>query len=261
MPEKSQSYWSPKRLWEQIDPRTFWLIFGVVVLAHLALYLAVTFLNRSVSTVEVKRPFLEYVSADLLDTDLALREQAILLDSAPLFIPTRWNATSRQPLRLGFDSTTDGFQDYLPEFSLLNDLKPFGLSESDPAEVSRPEDLLKPRFLDAYRSVGTSGGEITALEPTTPTAVIRILEAGAWRSAQASVLSLNVDIEVDSGNQILNPASVYIQISGTGDLISGPILNAGSGSNDFDELVISWVQRVDVLARLPAGYLEVEIYP
>lgn len=134
------------------DPRSQRVVSPLLRLALLlgvALHLAGFLLFRVISSPLPERaatpPFVQYVSADSLANDTELEEQAALFDSAPLFIPTRWNASQSSPVYLG-DAARGQFPEFEPEIDLLAELQPSSLLVAADLQVNAPIDLLASQF-------------------------------------------------------------------------------------------------------------------
>ena len=94
------------------------LLLGVAI--HLAGFLIFRVTSNPLPDREEVGPFVEYVSAGSLAIDRELEEQAELFDSAPLFIPTRWNASHMTTYDVG-DALQAAFSDFEPEVDLLGE--------------------------------------------------------------------------------------------------------------------------------------------
>lgn len=252
-----------RRRWsDYVTSPVFLIALSFAVIAHIVGFVAIQVTPGVEPSTVTRRPFVEYVSASLLDGDAALKEQASLFDAAPLFIPTKWNA-SRESIELGFDTVEDGFSDYLPEFNLERELKPDWIAELNAAEVAEPIDLLQPRFIRMFALLGTSGTDPIPFTQEGSIASIRIIGSNGVRSVPANEILLPLEVEPGLGTaaRLLNPVRFYLLVSGDGRLISGPHMASGSGVPEFDQLVREWLLEPKVFLQLPAGYLEVEVYP
>jgi len=129
---KSATHRSP----EMISP-----LLRVSLLLGVALHLAGFLIFRVVSSPLPDRvatgPYVEYVSAGSLANDRELEELAALFDSAPLFIPTRWNA-SQVLLVDSKDKMQGQFPEFEPEIQLLTELQPSSFLVPQNIAVDKP---------------------------------------------------------------------------------------------------------------------------
>ena len=102
------------------------LLLGVAV--HLIGFFVFRVASSSLPEREVASPFVQYVSMSDLASDLELEEQAALFDSAPLFIPTRWNASQVDRPRVG-GFVQNQFPAFEPEIHLLSALGPSNFAQ------------------------------------------------------------------------------------------------------------------------------------
>lgn len=228
------------------------------------LHLVGFFLFRVISTTlpiqESRRPFVGYVSPGLLDGDAALEEQAILFDSAPLFIPTKWNST-RVSLELGRDLTTDGFSAFVPEFSQWEELQPKGLPGIQLTEVEQPKDLLASRFIPFFSILGQSVDAPAALPKSGPVAVIRTLGGVSIPGLSESMRQIPAELNLEGSALVSRPIRIEVLISGAGTILSGPRILESSGDAQYDTAVMNWLGDTSVRMRLPGGFLQIEVYP
>ncbi|MDP4879840.1 MAG: hypothetical protein NWR36_08140 [Opitutales bacterium] len=95
------------------------LMVGIAV--HLAGFLIFRVVSNPLPTRDDRAAFVRYVSAGSLAGDLALEEQAQLFDSAPLFVPTQWNAAQNVSLAQR-DRVRERFPEFEPAIDLLKAL-------------------------------------------------------------------------------------------------------------------------------------------
>lgn len=222
------------------------------------------FFFRVISTTlpiqEQRAPFVGYVSTDLLGEEVALEEQAILFDSAPLFIPTKWNAT-RVSLDMGRDLTSDGFSAFVPEFTVLEELQPKGLFELELFEVEQPSDLLASRFIPFFSILGQSVDAPVALPKSGSVAVIRALGDAAIPGRSETIREIPAELNFEGSAFVSRPVRVELLLSGAGIVLSGPRILEGSGDAQYDAAVMVWLENPSVHAQLPSGFLQIEVYP
>ena len=112
------------------------------VFAHLVGFLVFRVDSNSLPTREAMSPFLQFVSPSTLLSGAVLEEQAALFDSAPLFVPGKWNAShnlrplSRERTLLSFSAYGEPQSDF--STALISEGLPVGLESA----VTEPADLL-----------------------------------------------------------------------------------------------------------------------
>lgn len=239
-----------------VDPeRRFSPFLPIALLLGLCLHMVGFLLFRvssnSLPTREPSAPFVRYVSLETLLSGAELEEQAALLDSAPLFVPGRWNAAHnlQAPMR---DRALLRFPAYRPATDFRSALLPDGLSDGQNYEVAEPADLLALRYWDLFRSFAAAQApaEFTA---TGVFAELRSLDGAVLRT-------LPVEIDLLS-MQAIQPATYYLRVESDGRVVGRPTLSISSGHTAFDAAAYIWLTESGFSAGLPAGFLQVSIYP
>lgn len=226
------------------------LLLGVCV--HLAGFFVFRVISNPLPTREESSPFVQYVSPERLLSGAALEEQAALFDSAPLFVPGRWNAAhnleppSRERALLRFSA-------YEPEISfseaLLPDRLPFGQNYG----VESPVDLLAWRYWDLFRGFAAEATAPVELEATGVFAELRGLNGEVLRSLPAAIDLLSM--------QASQPAIYYLRVEAGGRAPGRPTLSVSSGDPAFDAAAYTWLAESGFSAGLPAGLFEVSVFP
>lgn len=203
---------------------------------------------------EPSKPYVTFVSQDSFAKETELEEYASLFDSAPLFIPTRWNIT--QLIEVDFETVYLGqFSEFEPRIELLSELRPNGLLVADDYRVDKPADLLASRFWRFFEGFGRTTETITAFEETMPVAEVSLIG-----KPLSPAIMLKVDLEPAAAFSIPRPVSYMIGASGSGLVWGYPTLVETSGNEAFDQSVYRWLQRPDILAQLPVGYLLIRVF-
>lgn len=231
------------------------LLLGVLV--HVAGFFFFRVISNPLPSRSDYPAFIALLSADQSGGDAELTEQASLFDSAPLFIPGEWSSAAQVfPVRMAQDSQV--FPDYQPNLELLNELKPVKLSALTIADVREPADLLDLRFWDLFEAFGESSTPVVELGRGGAVAVVRIMAGGDGASADAD---LRYEVELESDSFGLRPVVFYLSMSAPGLPMGNPVLRQSSGSESLDADAMAWLLRPATLASLPAGYLEIRIFP
>lgn len=244
-----------------LSPVLRWaLLLGVAV--HLAGFFAFRVTTEDLPKNEAGRPFVVFVTPEMIADDAALEERAVLLDSAPLFIPTRWNV-GYDPRPGVADPAPTRFDEFEPTIDLVAALRPEGLGELETLGVEVPADLLQDRFWQLFSMFGQySRGRAVeaAASPAGGRATVEIIESavhspGLW----AAALPVEGDGTFGSVEGLVPPV-FYLRISGAG-AVGGAALGRSSGDAAFDAAARAWLQRPATLAGLPEGYLAITVYP
>ena len=131
------------------SPGRFSLLLKIGLLVAIVLHVLAFFLFRlhsnDLPNPEPSKPYITFVSEKSFSKDAELEEYALLFDSAPLFIPTRWNAS--QSVKVDFEDTSlETFSEFEPKIEVLSELKPDGILILDNYDVNTPSDLIASRF-------------------------------------------------------------------------------------------------------------------
>lgn len=228
------------------------LMVGVCV--HLVGFLLFHVISNPLPKREESRPFVQYVSPTDLSSGAELEEQVALLDSAPLFVPGRWNAAhnlqppSRDRILLRFPAYGEP---RAGDFSstLISERLPVGLNYA----VAEPVDLLALRFWDLFRGLGRDASEPEALETTGAFAEVRSLSGKVLRTVPVSIELLSM--------QAVQPATYFLRVESGGRTLGRPTLSSSSGDASFDAAAYTWLVESGLPVGLPSGFFEFRIYP
>lgn len=237
--------------------RISWLLrvgLWTAIILHIVVFILFQMDSDYLPSRESSKPYVTFVSEDSFAKEAELEEYASLFDSAPLFIPTRWNVT--QLVEVGFETVYLGqFSEFEPSIELLNELRPNGLLMADNYRVDKPVDLLASRFWRFFEGFGRTTETIAAFEKAMPVAEVSLIG-----QSQSPAITLKVDLEPAASFSIPRPVSYTIRMSGNGLVWGYPTLVETSGNETFDQSVYRWLQRPDILAQLPAGYLLIRVF-
>lgn len=229
------------------------LLLGVAL--HLAGFLVFRVVSSSLPNREPARPYVEYVSAGSLASDRELEEQAELFDSAPLFIPTRWNASQVLAVDSG-DTMRGQFPEFEPNIQLLDELKPSSFLVSQHGEVTEPLDLLASRFWRFFAGFAESQEPLVVFPDVTPMAEVSVVGQPTTQP-----LSIPVELNYKTSSSVARPVLYYMRVSGSGLALGAVTLGRSSGNVDFDRAAGDWLRQPEVLELLPPGYLSIKVFP
>ena len=219
---------------------------------HIIGYLAFRAVPKIILVQEESSSFVQYVSPQGLLEDSTLEEQALLFDSAPIFIPGPWNSAHKFELP-SRARPFSSFSAYEPEISfsealLLDDLPP-GKSYS----VNSPVDLLAWRYWDLFRGFGTEVIDVPEFESTGVFVEVRLLSGEVFRVLPGKIDMVSMNAE--------QPAKYYLFVDTSGRSLGRPALASSSGDVAFDAAAYSWIVESGLSAGLPAGLFEMSVYP
>ena len=226
------------------------LLAGVCV--HLVGFLVFRVISNPLPSHEDSGPFVQYVSPDTLLSGAELEEQAALFDSAPLFVPSQWNAAHnlQPPSR---DRALQRFPAYEPKIDFSSALVPGSLPVSESYAVNEPADLLALRYWDLFRGFGQTAANLQELEATGVFAELRSLDGKVLRT-------LPVEVELLS-MQAIQPAAYFLRVEAGGRAVGRPTLSVSSGDAAFDAAAYTWLAESGFAAGLSAGLFEIRVYP
>jgi len=231
------------------------LLLGVLV--HLSGFFMFSVISNPLPSREESRAFISLVPTEGQGDEAELIEQASLFDSAPLFIPGEWSSASGV-----FSSKIlrdwQVFPDYEPSIELMDEVKPNRLLLPEAAAVRQPSDLLDLRFWDLLRYFGQSELEVETPESWSSVAVATAISGGDGHSPD---LNIRIEADLPSTEFAESPIVFFLNMSAPGLPTGAPVLGRSSGSEDLDAAALEWLSRPETLAKLPAGFLQIRVFP
>ncbi|MGJ8654273.1 MAG: hypothetical protein ACSHX8_13525 [Opitutaceae bacterium] len=224
------------------------------ILIHLAGFLLFKVVSNPLPTRDESEAFVRYVSAGSLAEDESLEEQAQLYDSAPLFIPTEWNAAQTVLLVTGKRVRTR-FPEFEPKIDMHGALHSSSLPIRVVDAVEQPADLLKSRYWNFFESFGQS--EVNPVVFADSPRVAEVFVTGSL----AVPTSLECNLEFVDTAPVSQPAHLYIRVSGGGQSLGQPLIAQSSGNPVFDQAAVDWLGLPETIGQLSAGYLFIKVYP
>ncbi|MDP0500515.1 MAG: hypothetical protein Q7P63_10480 [Verrucomicrobiota bacterium JB022] len=183
------------------------------------------------------------------------REEAELLDSAPLFMPTGWNYASSVDDVANLQRAAEPYRTLPPQLALRE------------PEATRPRPPIAPERDALWAQTAPSARERLRSMGQDPRPVPRL----ASRLPQVEVTDLETGQIVYQGelpaaySQLAkgdwwNPFSALLLVAPSGRW-GRPFRTGPTGENDFDEALHRYLQSEELLRNLPAGYFRVAIAP
>ena len=223
------------------------------VCAHLVGFFVFRVVSNPLPTREAIPPFVQFVSPSTLVSGAVLEEQAALFDSAPLFVPGKWNAShnlrplSRERTLLSFSAYGEPQSDF--STALITEELPVGLESA----VTEPADLLALRYWDLFRGVGQTASFVEELEDTGVFVEVRTIEGRVVQTVSAELAVLSM--------QAIQPTTYFQRVEAGGRVLGRPTLSVSSGDSTFDTAAYTWLVESGFSAGLPAGFFEIRVYP
>lgn len=227
------------------------------VLAHLLGFLVFRVASDPLPAPDDDSPFITLGSSETTEGPAGLPEQASLFDSAPLFIPGEWSAASEVFSSRAVQDWRN-LPDFEPSIELKDEVRPDGMSLSRAYEVEQPSDLLALGFWDLFSHFGEEGSDFEAFEDRGAAAVVTIMGGS---EAYPPDHTVHLDVELESGTGSARPVVLVLNMLAPGLPMGGPLLQQSSGSDALDAEVLEWLDRPATLAKLPAGFLELRVFP
>ena len=186
----------------------------------------------------------------------AIMEQAALMDSAPLFMPTRWNQVSQMGDVASLREATEIFEPFAPQLHLPAARPGFPGPALDPSELMEPELPEGPAFtlsrFGRTRSIappGRSPGPSVRIEPIS----------GPAASGQPTA-SLPPEIISRAPPALWTPARFHLQLV-EGVPVGVPLLSQSTGFADWDEALQGFLGSLDFYRNMADGYYRLSVFP
>lgn len=203
--------------------------------------------------------FITLVSTEMEEDAAELVEQASLFDSAPLFIPGEWSSAA-QVFAARTEQDWRSFSDLEPDLELKDEIRPSRFSLARVAALEQPSDLLDWRFWDLLSAFGEQEFGIEALESLGSTASVTVLSGNEVYPSGYNI-RLDLDLPEEESSLATQPLVLVLNMSAPGLPLGAPLLKESSGSDALDAKVLEWLARPATLAQLPAGFLELRVFP
>lgn len=226
------------------------------LLAHFAGFMLFRVRTEPAEVLNFPKPFVQYLGKTGASNDPVLREQALLFDTEPLFLPTPWNFAAQEGRRapVGLRPLFDAFA-----VDVAVSESDFHLRPPVPASDLNTLALLR---VQRGNSMGTFG-QAPALTAALPARGARLsvtrLDA---RAPGVSVLEedLPTSAAPPAGDALWGPTTFLLLFSAGGP-VGAPILTNSSGNDTVDQY---WHDQLDDRFRhhpLPPGTYQIVVGP
>jgi hypothetical protein len=197
-----------------------------------------------------------YVGDPETHADPVLREQAVLLDTAPIFMPTRWNPASRMDSVASLRQAAEVFSPFAPEISLPESVD---LPESlDPAPVQPSDDLgpADPAFI-LYRY----GNQSQPLPPgLDQRGIIEVIRMDREPAQNQRIFRIPEGLADQAPEALWTPMRIYLQVDQAKPL-GPPVISRSSGFSGWDQAVQTYLASLAFYRLLEDGYYRVILFP
>ncbi len=239
--------------------RRYMLILGLV-LSCVALFFLVIDVKLDSGSAEALQSFqLAYVDQDTLRQTQKIEEQWQLLDSMPLFAPTKWNASQRLVLD-HFDKIERNYAYYEPQIQLGQFLEKTNWDIASRGAVVKEANelfLLRNRnFVDHFSEFHVPAVPLSKASPAC-----RIEVTAPDGSRVTTVVSYS-GTEAQNSEAYLEPFDCTVHYQEGMPEILAPLILSTSGDVDFDTFIEAWI-RANFIAEFAerSGLYAIRIYP
>lgn len=181
-------------------------------------------------------------------------ENAALNDSAPLFMPTRWNPVSEMSAVASLKEATEIFQPFAPVLALQAD------QPDPPLPVSFRESPAAPELPDGPAFVLSRYGRQPAHQDVArspgPACSLQRLD----RMETRRQFDLSQAMRQQAPGPLWSPVQMFIQLK-YGLPAGLPLVGRSSGFRDWDRSLQEYFSRLDFYRHLQDGYYQIWIYP
>lgn len=231
----------------------FTIFLGVV--AHLGVFFLFKIEGPSLLDSEERGTAMEFVGDLGHGQDPVLREQALLRDSAPVFMPTRWNLASEMTGVASLRESTEVFASFSPRISLPESIPDI----LDPGPSPSPSRELLPDDTSFYLSLlGRIESPSGQTLPSRP--VIKAERMGTEVSSRAESSPLPASLNALRPAALWNPARLFLQIQ-NGKVVGVPLISRSTGFTEWDQALQDHVGSLEFYSRLDDGYYRLTAYP
>jgi hypothetical protein len=179
------------------------------------------------------------------------RDQSMLLDSAPLFLPTRWSTAGTKNVEYS-GAQTDLFEVFAPEITLNAD-------KMKPPAIVVPAEKVSANSVagGATRLLGASADAANQLAVTPRSACYEVYAANGGRLIRKGMVAAPIP---EADGYLWQPAEFWVRVVQEG-VVGQPLLTNGSGRENLDAALRKIVATSRDVALLPPGYYRVVVGP
>lgn len=228
------------------------IVLGVAV--HLAGFFAFRVLAEPVSEPVLQEPFVKLLPGSRESVGV-LNESALLSDSEPLFLPTKWNASQSPVFATMAASQASPFDAFSPEIKM-------GTTEAGimfDTDVVVPQDPIEGLALNPG-SVFSSFGQDVPLDVGNRAQGIKINAHNYITGKKEFSETLpgdGLEVELPGEWQFVE---FRVSVDSVGH-VGRPVLVEGTGDESFDRALSDYLHSAGVISRLQPGYYRILLGP
>lgn len=228
---------------------------AAAVLVHAAglFFLRVDPMEEEISEADYSFASLPWMGEEEAQGDL-LREQAYLFDSAPLFLPTRWNAVSSPVVRALEQRPPELFNSFPAHLSSSED--EHGLGEMETDDPVSPAISLEAFGRAMPMPFGRNPVDLPNLERRA--ALIEVRKPGEEELILAEWIP--VEDAPERAGELWAPSEFLIHVENVG-VVGEPVLLSGSGVEEVDLFLREEIRQLLRDRMLEVGYFRVVAGP
>ncbi len=209
--------------------------------------------------IRVENPYLALAGGGAESSPNDAFDQLALLDTAPLFLPTRWNTSSGKLEVIRGRRPGDLFELFAPRLSFDDSPAAAELSlRLD--EVASPRDQLLPRDVFPFTALGRHQGEASPGDDRFARVELYPVVGDGSRFG-FDVPRDAVPAEIDADRFPGHPVTFSLHVTALGSL--GPLVLVESSGDDSLDRFMRQTLRQSLVSRPPgrSGYYRIEIGP
>ena len=225
------------------------------LLAHLAVFFIVQIESPPVPDAQEARTVIEFVGDLGQGQDPVLREQALLRDSAPVFMPTRWNLASEMT---GVASLREATEVFAP-FPARIRLREAGPGSFDGEKPPSKREYFLPHEAGFFLSLfGRNEIPLREVSPSYPAIIAERMgtEVPVWLDRSPLPNSL----EALRPAALWNPGRLFLQVR-EGRVFGVPLIARSTGFTEWDQALQDYLASLAFYSRLDDGYYRITAYP
>lgn len=185
-----------------------------------------------------------------------VREQSILFDSAPLFMPTRLNLVSVMDQVASLREATEAFSLFPPRLSLPERLP--GVSSVVDSGLVSLEQRLPGGTSFFLAKLGR--GPLPSTDAVSPVGNVQALRLDASIPPPALSLPLPGALQGTAPDTLWSAARLHLQMV-NGRPVGLPLVAQSSGFTDWDRALQVYVGSLSFYGNLPDGYFGITVFP
>jgi hypothetical protein len=226
------------------------------LLVHLTVLLVIQIEIPSRARPDYGRTSVRFVGDLGNASSASVADQAALNDSAPLFIPTRWNSASNMSEVASLQSATRIFEPFPSQITLFESRPVAPMSR---AATNNPQSALLPEgsafFMARYgRKVAP------AAKSVSPGPAASLTRIGPIDGEDPIRRQLPADLVTSSPASLWNPVRLFLHLE-DGLPVGLPLLSQSSGYADWDSSLRAYFVQSDFYRRMNDGYYQIWVYP